>query len=161
MDGQAAEIVDDRSFPRRVLEPQHATLVLFTARDCLPCNFLARGLPSLASDLKGAIDIIRCPVEASPRTVERYSVARTPTLLLFMGGGLIASRVGPAPLPVIRRWVMDALKSHLGVETGREAPTRSFLRHVVSRPIVLRACGVASVVAPVLLLLNRITRISC
>ncbi len=120
MDRQAAEIVDDRTFSRRVLEPQHPTLVLFSARDCLPCTFLARGLPSLASDLNGGIDFIRCPVEASPHTVQRYGVARTPALLLFMGGQLIASRVGPAPLPVIRRWAMDALQS-VGVETGRES----------------------------------------
>ncbi len=32
--------------------------------------------------------------------------------------------------------------------------TRVFLRHLVSRTTVLRACGVASIVAPVLLVLN-------
>jgi thioredoxin-like negative regulator of GroEL len=101
MNCQPSEIIDERSFPSRVLEPPHATLVLFTARDCLPCGFLARRLPALAADLSGAIDIVRCPVEASPRTVHRYSVARTPTFLLFMAGGLVASRVGPASLDAV------------------------------------------------------------
>lgn len=159
------EIVDDRSFFARVLEPGRATLVLFTARDCLSCSILAHRLPALAAELRGAIDVVCCPVEASPRTVQRYTVARTPTLLLVMAGGVLASRIGPAPLPVIRHWVVDALTRHLqaidcapgatvsGTTEGRR-PTRVLLRHLVSRPTVLRACAVASVVAPVLLLLN-------
>lgn len=163
---QATELIDDRSFPTRVLEPPHATLVLFTARDCLPCGFLARRLPALAAELDGAIDVVRCPVEASPRTVQRYSVVRTPTFLLFMAGGLVASRVGPAPFPTIRHWVLEALKKNLEVapaprpglfcEGRASAATRMFLRHVFSRPTALRACGVASVVAPVLLILNHL-----
>jgi thioredoxin 1 len=161
---QPTEIVDDRSFRDRVLEARHATLVLFTSRACLPCDVLARRLPGITADLAGALEVVCCPTERSPGIVRRYNVTRTPTLFLFADGGLIAARTGPAPLPVIGRWIVDALGGRLDTQTAADRPTgedrtpgatvRAFLLQMISRATVLRACGVASVVAPALLLVN-------
>ena len=161
---EPAEIVDDRSFPSRVLEPRHPMLVLFTAEGCLPCEFLARRLPALAPELDGPFDVVRCPLETGPRTFKRYKVSRTPTLLLFKDGLRIASRVGPAPIPAIRRWVADSLARRSDIRIARanpgsgEAPGRSvmrvFFRHALDRPTVRQACRIAGVVAPALLLFD-------
>lgn len=161
---QPPDVVDDESFSFRVLAPPHPTLVLFTSPGCLPCEVLARRLPGLVLELRDPIDLVYCPVEASPRAARAYRIARTPTLLLFIGGRPIASRVGLSPLPTLRSWVLDALGGRekpdleggdsVPLEGGVMSSTRILLRHLVSRTTALRACGVASVVAPVLLLVN-------
>jgi len=155
MDEQITEIVGDRSFSERVLASRRTALVVFGSQGCPLCRFLSSQLPSLASELGPAVDVVSCMVEAGPRTAQRYSVGSIPALFLFSNGGLLASRTGPAPVTEVRRWVMDALA---GRDGGRErAPdgfAATFFRHLTSRPVVLRACAVASVVSPVLLLLN-------
>ncbi len=166
MTHQPAEIVDDRSFLSRVLEPPHPTLVLFTAEGCLPCEFLARRLPALVPEGNESVEIVRCPVETSPLTSLRYKISRTPTLLLFKDGLRLASRVGPAPIPVIRRWVADSLSRRSRIRAAEACPALEedprtssvevFFRHALSRPTVLRACRAAGVVTAALFLLNNI-----
>ena len=163
---QPAEMVDDLSFPSRVLEPRRPTLVLFTAEGCLPCEFLARRLPALVPEVDGPVDVVRCPIETSPLTSRRYKVSCTPTLLLFKDGLRIASHVGPAPIPVIRRWVADSLARRSNIRVAEACPTiggdpspplaRMLIRHAFSRPIALRASRTAGVVAIGLLLLNNL-----
>ncbi len=151
MTHQPADVIDDRSFLDRVLEPTHPTLVLFTAEGCLPCEFLARRLPALVPEMDESVEIVRCPIEASPVASRRYKICRTPTLVLFNNGLRIASRVGPAPIPVIRRWVADSLARRSSIRAAEARPTVvedplfswMFFRHALDRPTVRRASRTA------------------
>lgn len=111
MTPQALEIVDDSSFRTQVLDRPHPMLVVFTRTGCAPCGMLLTCLPALAPDLDGRTGLVRCAIEASPLTARRYGIRRAPTLLLFAGERLVASHTGASPLPVIRAWVRDALRS--------------------------------------------------
>lgn len=61
MTHQTGTLVDDLSFPHRVLESSQPTLVLFTADGCPPCEFLARRLPALAPEGEPFVGVVRCP----------------------------------------------------------------------------------------------------
>jgi thioredoxin 1 len=157
------EVVDDQAFQSRVLNNTRPALVLFTSPTCPPCKILARCLPDLARQFSDGVDIVRCPIEASPRTARAYQITQTPTLALFDGGAAIASHVGLWSLPAIRAWVHASLRR--GRQPSRPGPrtsergskmmvSRELLRTFFSPAIALQACRVASVVAPALLLLN-------
>jgi thioredoxin len=158
------EAVDDVSFSRRVLNGEQPTLVLFTAPDCLPCRLLVHWLPALARELEGRIALLRCAVESSPQTASRYGVVSAPTLLVFDNGELRGTHVGLWPLPSIRDWLHAVLPERRkmlctrGIQGEGEERVMSqlavFFGCFFNRAIILRACAVASVVAPVLLLLN-------
>ncbi len=164
MSGGTLEVVDDQAFQSRVLDNTRPTLVLFTSPTCPPCKILARCLPDLAREFSDGVDIVRCPIEASPRTTREYQITQTPTVALFDGGVTIASHVGLWSLPAIRSWVHASLRGGRGTSHPEGASTRqgggkmivsrAFLRSFFSRAIALQACRVASVVAPALLLVN-------
>lgn len=156
MTGEPTATIDDESFAARVCAGGRATLVLFTAEDCLSCHFMAEHLPTLVEGLHRTIDAVSCPAERSPRTFAHYGVVRTPTLILFIAGQPVAIRIGALPRPRMHRWVADALHRTLltSAATAGDRPVPTFLERLVCRPTITRACRVASVVAPVLLLLN-------
>lgn len=153
---EPAATVDDQSFAARVHASGRATLVLFTAEDCLPCHFMTEHLPTLVKGMHQMIDAVSCPIERSPRTFERYGIVRTPTLILFAAGQPVAIRIGALPRPRIHQWVADALHRALltSTSTAGDRPVPAFLQRLVYRATITRACRVASVIAPVLLLLN-------
>lgn len=158
------EVVDDRVFQSRVLDNTRPVLVLFTSPTCPPCKILARRLPDLAREFSDEVDIVRCPIEASPRATREYQITQAPTLALFNGGVPIASHVGLWSLPAIRSWVHASLRrasdaSHPeGPRTCKRGSkmivSRVFLHNFFSPATALQACRVASVVAPALLLVN-------
>ncbi|MCC7194660.1 MAG: thioredoxin family protein [Gemmatimonadaceae bacterium] len=155
MTGEPTAILDDESFGMRVHEHGRPTLVLFTSGECLPCHFMAAQLPKLAVDLHYMIDTVVCPAELSPATFARHAVARTPTLRLFVAGRPVASRDGALPLPAVHEWIAAELRGALTpAPAAGNRPPPGMLRSLVARSTIVRACRVASVIAPVLLLVN-------
>ncbi len=156
------DVVDDESFHERVIRNPRPVLVFFSASGCQPCQLQARWLPPLAAELGSAIEIVRCSIEEAPRAARASRVTLVPNLTLFHGGRPIGCHVGVWPLPSIRAWLRALLQKaqtpvslptqYAGPE-GRER-TRVFVRAFFSPATRSRACKVASLVAPLLLLVN-------
>lgn len=86
---------------------QHEGLVLIDcySPQCGPCAALAPVLDGLSSEYAGRLLIHTVDVTAQPAVARKYGVRAVPTLLLFDGGTLKASRTGGASKSQLLTWL--------------------------------------------------------
>ncbi len=157
-------LVDDRSFADRVLKNPRPVLVLFTAQGSKACETQKRWLRPLVPKLTESIDVVRCPLESAPNVARSYRIGAVPALLLLHRGKLRCSHVGLCPAPSIRGWVNVTLREGRGSSCMTERRddaagmqgTRQFLRSLFSPATRWRACKVAGVVGPALVLITHV-----
>jgi thioredoxin 1 len=63
----------------------------------------------LANDLKGRVKVVKVNIDENPHTPTKYGVRGIPTLMLFKGGNLAATKVGAMPKPQLTQWVESQL----------------------------------------------------
>ncbi len=86
--------VTDGSFQGDVLGSDIPVLVDFWAAWCGPCKMIAPLLDQVADEYAGKIKVCKVDVDANPQTAAKFSVRGIPTLMLFKGGELEATKVG-------------------------------------------------------------------
>ncbi|MFA5633531.1 MAG: thioredoxin domain-containing protein, partial [Porticoccaceae bacterium] len=59
-----------------------------------PCKMIAPLLDQVADEYAGKIKVCKVDVDANPQTAAKFSVRGIPTLMLFKGGELEATKVG-------------------------------------------------------------------
>jgi thioredoxin 1 len=101
--------VTDATFQRDVLGSQKPVLVDFFTEWCAPCKPLAVSLDELAGEIGDKITIVKVNAEASPNATNKYGVRGFPTMLIFKGGEVAASRSGAMPKNKIREWIEQSI----------------------------------------------------
>ena len=96
MSERVARIVE-RDFESAVLESEQPVLVDFWASWCGPCKTVAPTLEALAEEYAGRLNIVKIDVDEAPELAARFGVRGVPTLMLFLGGNVEASKVGAMP----------------------------------------------------------------
>ena len=86
-------------------------LVDMWARWCGPCRMVSPALEQLAREKAGQIKLVKVDIDAAPRLAQRFEIQAVPTLMVMHHGKVIARQPGAAPVPVLRRWVDDAISS--------------------------------------------------
>lgn len=84
----------DASFESDVLKADGAVLVDYWAPWCGPCKMVAPILDELASEYQGRLTIVKVNVDDNPGIAQKYGVRGIPTLTLFKGGSVEATKVG-------------------------------------------------------------------
>jgi thioredoxin 2 len=84
-------------------------LVDFWATWCGPCRMVSPALEQLATERAGVIKLVKVDVDRAPALGQRFQIQAVPTLLVLRGGEVAARQAGAAPVPVLRRWLDDAL----------------------------------------------------
>ncbi len=86
--------VTDSSFEQDVLGSDTPVLVDYWAEWCGPCKSIAPILAEIATEYDGKIRVAKLNIDDNPSTPPKYGIRGIPTLMLFKGGNVEATKVG-------------------------------------------------------------------
>ena len=86
--------VTDDSFEQDVLANEKPVLVDYWAEWCGPCKMIAPVLNDVAEDYADKLVIAKLNIDENPNTPPKYGIRGIPTLMIFKGGNVVATKVG-------------------------------------------------------------------
>lgn len=86
--------VTDASFEDDVLKAEGAVLVDYWAEWCGPCKMIAPVLEEIAKDYAGRLKVCKLNIDENSETPPKFGIRGIPTLMLFKGGNVEATKVG-------------------------------------------------------------------
>ncbi|MDX1434071.1 MAG: thioredoxin TrxA [Gammaproteobacteria bacterium] len=86
--------ITDESFEDDVLKSTEPVLVDYWAEWCGPCKVIAPILGEIAEEYAGKLKVAKLNIDENPATPPKYGIRGIPTLMLFKGGNVEATKVG-------------------------------------------------------------------
>ncbi|MCU7945993.1 MAG: thioredoxin TrxA [Candidatus Thiodiazotropha sp. (ex Cardiolucina cf. quadrata)] len=86
--------ITDASFEDDVLKSEQPVLVDYWAEGCGPCKMIVPVLEEIASEYADKIKIAKLNVDENLDTPPKYGIRGVPTLMLFKGGEVEATKMG-------------------------------------------------------------------
>jgi thioredoxin 1 len=105
--GAATKAVTDASFETDVLQSAQPVVVDFWAEWCGPCKMIGPVLEEIATELQGQLTIAKVNVDENPQVPTKYGIRSIPTLMLFKGGQMVATKVGSVPKSALQQWIKE------------------------------------------------------
>lgn len=105
--GAATKQVTDATFEAEVLQSSVPVLVDFWAEWCGPCKMIGPVLEEIATEMAGQVVVAKVNVDDSPAAPSKYGIRSIPTLMMFKGGQLVATKVGAAPKTSLIAWIKE------------------------------------------------------
>jgi thioredoxin 1 len=86
--------VTDDSFETDVLRNEQPVLVDYWAEWCGPCKMIAPVLEEVADEYTGKLVVAKLNIDDNQNTPPKYGIRGIPTLMIFKGGEVAATKVG-------------------------------------------------------------------
>ena len=94
MSSELIKHVTDESFGSDVLQSDKPVLVDYWAEWCGPCKMIAPILDEVSSAYQDKLQIAKMNVDENQQIPAKFGIRGIPTLMLFKGGQLAATKVG-------------------------------------------------------------------
>ena len=86
--------ISDASFEGDVIKSDRPVLVDYWAEWCGPCKMIAPILDEVAKDYGSRLQVTKMNVDENREVPDKFGIRGIPTLMLFKGGQLAATKVG-------------------------------------------------------------------
>ena len=86
--------VTDASFDQDVLQSQTPVLVDYWAEWCGPCKSIAPVLDDISKEYAGKLVVAKLNIDENAETPAKFGIRGIPTLMIFKGGSVEATKVG-------------------------------------------------------------------
>ena len=94
MSSSQIQHVTDDTFEPEVLKSDVPVLVDYWAEWCGPCKLIAPVLDDVAGEYAGRLKVAKINIDQNSGVPTKYNVRGIPTLMLFKGGAVEATKVG-------------------------------------------------------------------
>ena len=84
----------DDTFDSEVLQESLPVLVDYWAEWCGPCKMIAPILDDIVGSYAGKLKVVKLNIDDNPETPAKFGIRGVPTLMLFKGGNVEATKVG-------------------------------------------------------------------
>ena len=111
MSSELIKHTTDASFNADVIEADKPVLVDYWAEWCGPCKMIAPILDEVSKDYDGRLKIAKMNVDENRDVPAKYGIRGIPTLMLFKGGQLAATKVGALSKAQLTAFLDDHLQS--------------------------------------------------
>jgi thioredoxin 1 len=101
----ATQKATDTTFEDEVLKSDVPVLVDFWAEWCGPCKMIGPSLEQIADEMAGKLKVVKVNIDENPMSPSKYGVRSIPTLLVFKGGQVAATKIGAAPKQQLAQWL--------------------------------------------------------
>jgi thioredoxin 1 len=86
--------VTDSTFEKEILQASGPVLVDYWAEWCGPCKMIAPILDEIAAEYDGKLKVAKLNIDENPVTPPKFGIRGIPTLMIFKGGNVEATKVG-------------------------------------------------------------------
>ena len=94
MSSELIKHISDASFEGEVLNASTPVLVDYWAEWCGPCKMIAPILDDVSKDYQGRLQVAKMNVDENRDVPAKFGIRGIPTLMIFKGGQLAATKVG-------------------------------------------------------------------
>ena len=99
--------ITDENFDNEVIKSEKPTVVDFWAEWCGPCKQIGPVLEEISDEMSDQVVIAKHNIDQEPNTPTKYGIKGIPTMLLFKGGELKATKVGASTKSNIVTWIKE------------------------------------------------------
>ena len=105
MSSELIKHITDDSFDSDVLQSDKPVLVDYWAEWCGPCKAIAPILDEAAQAYAGRLLVAKMNVDENTAVPAKFGIRGIPTLMLFKGGQLVATKVGALPKAQLQAFI--------------------------------------------------------